>query len=79
MLEETGFECELGERAARGPLHGPARPAEDRPLLADAVTGGEFAANDEVDAIRWLDSGEAAELLSYEHDRRLVQGLAYGR
>ena len=42
-----------------------------------AVTGGEFGPNDEVDAIRWLTPKRAAKLLSYEHDRQLVQGLAY--
>jgi 8-oxo-dGTP diphosphatase len=33
----------------------------------------EFAANDEVDELRWLTPGEARELLSYDHDRALVE------
>jgi 8-oxo-dGTP diphosphatase len=36
----------------------------------------EFAPNDEVDELRWLTPGEAGALLSYDHDRALVQALA---
>jgi 8-oxo-dGTP diphosphatase len=36
----------------------------------------DFAPNDEVDELRWLTPGEADALLSYEHDRALVQTLA---
>jgi 8-oxo-dGTP diphosphatase len=35
----------------------------------------EFAPNDEVDELRWLTPGEAGALLSYDHDRALVQTL----
>jgi 8-oxo-dGTP diphosphatase len=34
-----------------------------------------FAPNDEVDELRWLTPVEARELLSYEHDRSLVETL----
>ena len=79
VLEETGLECELGEELPEVRyMDGRGRPKTVR-YWRMVVTGGEFAANDEVDAIRWLDPGAAAELLSYEHDRRLVQGLAEGR
>jgi 8-oxo-dGTP diphosphatase len=33
----------------------------------------EFAANDEVDELRWLTPAAARELLSYDHDRTLVE------
>ena len=36
------------------------------------VAGGEFVANHEVDEVRWLPRGEAVALLSYDHDRGLV-------
>jgi hypothetical protein len=36
----------------------------------------DFAPNDEVDELRWLTPGEAGALLSYDHDRALVQALA---
>jgi 8-oxo-dGTP diphosphatase len=32
-----------------------------------------FAPNDEVDELRWLTPGEARDVLSYEHDRSLVE------
>jgi 8-oxo-dGTP diphosphatase len=32
-----------------------------------------FAPNDEVDELRWLTPAEARDLLSYEHDRLLVE------
>ena len=31
--------------------------------------------NDEVDEVRWITAAEAATLLSYEHDRRLVAAV----
>ncbi len=34
-----------------------------------------FAANDEVDELRWVTPAEAGALLSYEHDRALVRTL----
>ena len=34
-----------------------------------------FTPNDEVDELRWLPMAEAAELLTYERDRELLQGL----
>jgi len=37
--------------------------------------GGEFAANDEVDEVRWLTPGAAVGLLSYPHDRELVRAV----
>ena len=35
----------------------------------------EFAPNDEVDELRWLTPAEARDLLSYDHDRALVEPL----
>jgi len=35
-----------------------------------------FVPNDEVDQLRWLAPPEAAELLSYPHDKELVQSAA---
>ena len=39
------------------------------------VDDGDFTPNDEVDELRWLPPAEAAELLTYEFDRELVQRL----
>ena len=73
--EETGLRCELG--AELEPARYRDRKGRDklvrwwlmRPL------GGEFAASDEVDELRWLDREAALELLDYEHDRDLIRTL----
>jgi 8-oxo-dGTP diphosphatase len=39
------------------------------------VAGGAFEPNDEVDELRWATPVQAAALLSYPHDRALVEGL----
>ncbi len=71
--EETGLEVSSASRS---------RPAEyvDRHGRAKIVhywrmtpvTDTPFEPNDEVDETRWITAAEAATLLSYEHDRRLV-------
>ncbi len=75
VREETGLVCELGPeleevryRDTRG------RPKTVR-YWRMTVVEGEFAANDEVDELRWLDRAAAAALLTYAHDQELVQGL----
>jgi 8-oxo-dGTP diphosphatase len=39
---------------------------------------GEFEVNDEVDELRWLTPKKAAELLDYDHDRKLVEEVRKG-
>jgi 8-oxo-dGTP diphosphatase len=36
---------------------------------------GDFAPNDETDELRWLEPGEARELLTYERDRELLEAV----
>jgi 8-oxo-dGTP diphosphatase len=79
VREETGLECELGEELPtvrymdqRG------RPKTVR-YWRMRTMGGRFKPNDEVDELRWLAPESAVELLSYEHDRRLVQVLCDAR
>jgi 8-oxo-dGTP pyrophosphatase MutT (NUDIX family) len=77
--EETGFRCalvrELGEvryRDSRG------RIKVVRYWLMDVARGetaDEFTPNREVDALRWCTRREADRLLSYDHDRVLLQRL----
>jgi 8-oxo-dGTP diphosphatase len=43
--------------------------------LMTADDPGEFAADDEVDELRWLAPEEAAALVSYEHDRTLLRNV----
>ena len=75
VIEETGYSCRLGEELE------PARYL-DRKGRSKVVrywlmhpTAGEFASNDEVDELRWVDPAEALRLLTYDHDRRLVEWL----
>jgi 8-oxo-dGTP diphosphatase len=73
VLEETGLRCELGpelEPARYRDRRG--RPKTVR-WFAMRPLGGEFAAGDEVDELRWLDPEGALELLDYQHDRELVR------
>lgn len=73
LHEETGFAVELGAElpAVRYRDH------HDRPKLVRywlmRVTDGQFAANDEVDELRWLEPDDAAALLTYDADRSLVR------
>jgi len=74
--EETGMRCELGEELEPARY----RDRKGRSKLVRfwrmRVLDGEFVPADEVDELRWLAPPEAGELLSYDHDRRLVRGLA---
>ena len=76
VQEETGLSCQLIEELDpvsytdnRG------RPKNVR-YWRMKVLSGEFEVNDEVDELRWLSKAEALDLLSYEHDRELVEALA---
>jgi 8-oxo-dGTP diphosphatase len=70
--EETGLRCELGaELATTEYVDSKGRDKrvrwwEMRPL------DGRFVPDDELDEIRWLDPAAAADLLSYERDRKLL-------
>lgn len=75
VLEETGLQVELGEELEPvSYVDQKGRPKVVRYWLMEVV-GGEFQANDEVDELRWLAPGDAVELLSYPHDRELVEGI----
>ncbi len=74
VLEETGMRVELGAAL-------PATEYVDRhgrPKVVHywimTVTGEAppWQPNDEVDGVRWITADEAAKLLSYDHDRRLI-------
>jgi 8-oxo-dGTP diphosphatase len=73
--EETGQRGEI--TADLGSDHytdGKGRRKEVRWFRMRAL-GGDFTPSDEVDELRWLAPGAAAELLDYEHDRALVRAL----
>jgi 8-oxo-dGTP pyrophosphatase MutT (NUDIX family) len=72
--EEVGLAVRLGERLgeARYTLRD-GRPKTVVYFAAEAE--GEAAPGDGVDEIRWVTPAEAAELLSYRHDRELVERI----
>ena len=75
VREETGLECELGEELEPvSYIDEKGRPKLVRYWLM-SVLGGEFEPNDEVDDLRWLVPSEATVLLSYPHDRELVESV----
>jgi 8-oxo-dGTP diphosphatase len=74
--EETGWRCRLGAelpavryRDRRG------RPKHVRFWHMTPVEFVAFTPNDEIDDVRWISRGEAATLLSYPADRRLLANL----
>lgn len=79
--EETGFrpriEDDLGESAYLD-QHGREKVVR---YFVMTVAEGAFAANDEVDEVRWLGLGEARSTLTYDRDRTVLDafGHAHGR
>jgi 8-oxo-dGTP diphosphatase len=74
--EETGLRCELGpELGAVRYRDRKGRPKLVRYWLMEPVDFHAFVPNDEVDELRWCDPAEAGELLTYDHDRKLVAEL----
>ena len=72
--EETGLRCTLEAELPSAEY----RDNKDRPKIVrywqmevDEDPG--FEPNDEVDELRWLPMAEAAELLTYERDRGLLE------
>ena len=75
--EETGLRCELGDELPPARyIDGKGRLKEVRYWIMRAVGLTSWAPNDEVDRRRWVPVEEAAELLTYEHDRVLLDVFA---
>jgi 8-oxo-dGTP diphosphatase len=75
--EETGYTCRLGAElpSTRYRDH-KGRSKVVRYWAMEPVAGdGEFTPNAEIDEIRWLTIPQAVKLLSYAHDRSVVQAL----
>ncbi len=76
VAEETGYSTELGTELPsttyRDAKH---RPKRVRYWAMRAVDGA-FTPNAEVDEVRWLPAGEARALLTYPHDRAVLDAFA---
>jgi 8-oxo-dGTP pyrophosphatase MutT (NUDIX family) len=78
--EETGCRCRLlREIGARHYEDRHGRAKEVRYWLMEIIDEPPFVPNDEVDALRWIPVDEAATLLSYDGDRRLLDALGAPR
>jgi 8-oxo-dGTP diphosphatase len=74
--EETGMRCSLGDEL--DPVRyrdNKGRPKLVRYWLMHVEDDPGFVPNDEVDELRWVTPGEAAELLTYPHDAELARGV----
>jgi 8-oxo-dGTP diphosphatase len=72
--EEVGLRCRLGRELPPAGYDVAAGRKVVRWWLMD-VESGAFAPNEEVDEMRWLTPEEAERLLTYPHDRELLQAV----
>jgi 8-oxo-dGTP pyrophosphatase MutT (NUDIX family) len=73
--EETGLRCDLGAELAQTAYvdsHGRSKAVR---YWAMRVRSGSFEPHAEVDEIRWLSAPEAAEMLTYDRDRVVVESF----
>jgi len=76
VAEETGIEAELGEELpSTRYLDGKGREKLVRYWLMRPVRLVPWEPNDEIDGRRWVLLSEAASLLTYAHDRELLDKL----
>ncbi len=68
--EETALACTLLEEVGRAHYVVEEKPKEVRYYRMTAV--GEARAQNEIDEVRWVAVAEARDLLTYAHDRRLL-------
>jgi 8-oxo-dGTP diphosphatase len=74
--EEIGLRCKLGRELSPTSYRDQKSRAKVVRYWLMEPESGEFEPNREVDEIRWLNPAAAADLLTYEHDKQLVRGLA---
>lgn len=72
VLEETGLECEFGDELPAVEYRDHKGRSKIVRYWSMRAVGGEFEPNDEVDLLEWLEVAAAANRVSYEHDRRLL-------
>jgi 8-oxo-dGTP diphosphatase len=77
VQEETGLRCDLGDELGdEHYIDNKGRPKTVRWFRMRPLEDHGFTPDDEVDERRWLPAREAAALLTYERDRRLVNDIA---
>ncbi|MEM7338323.1 MAG: polyphosphate kinase 1 [Actinomycetota bacterium] len=76
LEEETGFHGDVENELPSAQYHVDGRPKVVRYWLV-RYRGGAFTPNEEVDRLRWVAADQAALMLSYDHDRRLLEHLPH--
>lgn len=72
VREETGFAIQLGiplptVRYMKG------NATKDAHYWNAKLLGGQFIANDEVDQVKWLPLAKAQKILTYDHDKEMIE------
>jgi 8-oxo-dGTP pyrophosphatase MutT (NUDIX family) len=77
VREETGLRCELGNEVVTCCYLD--RRGRDRRVRYWSMRpmSGSFRPNREVDAFRWLEPTDAFDVLSYEHDRGVLEAFRF--
>ena len=73
VWEETRLRCTLVRELPSTEYSVRGRPKVVRYWLMSVVEDPGFAPNDEVDELRWLSAADAAELLTYDRDKEVVE------
>jgi 8-oxo-dGTP pyrophosphatase MutT (NUDIX family) len=74
VQEETGLWCRLGPEVGTSAYRDPKRRPKTVRYWEMTPTAGTLRAANEIDDARWVPLGEAPRLLTYDHDRRLLEG-----
>ena len=73
VLEETGFRCEFGPELVTVQYTDRQDRAKTVRYWLMYPTGGAFVPGAEVDELRWVSPDEARSMLTYVHDRSVLQ------
>ena len=73
--EETGLRAELAEELPSTHYRDSKGRSKVVRYWRMTPLSGEFEPNDEVDELRWLGADEAAELLTFDRDREVLEAL----
>ena len=76
LVEETGYEIRMGHRLITVEYTLGSGARKKVGYWSVAATGGEFVANHECDALRWLSLSDAIGLVSYAADRKVLRAFA---
>jgi 8-oxo-(d)GTP phosphatase len=76
ILEETGCRAQLGRRLLSVSYPVDAGLKKVHYWAARATDCADFTANHEVDELRWVSVAEAAQALTYPHDRKVLRRFA---